>query len=882
MGRHEGAPWGASLDCVWGVPGWALSHTRPPFLVACGRGPLPTGCGCGNCRRGDPSPTPQRALLRAVFARCGGGTRAPGGGASWLRVGRPGRGALPRPTARPCGVRPGPATQWLWVRGMRASGPVNNPTARALASWLCALWGGGTRAPLGGGTSCLLVGRPGWGVLPSPTARPWGLRPGPATHWLWVRRAVLGTGCPWHLLPCRGSSCVVLAPRVCGTRWPLLLGTCPCALAVAGGVLPCVPRGPALVRRTSSGLVAVSAPVGFSVALMLSPAPGAVAPGLSGQLRGAGGGRPAAGPCRGRGAGLAPQEPVRGSRWGCFWRFLPASVLGCVHCGGWSCVDPVTDASGFPYRPSLDRGLGWCTGAVSCGRRHLPFRVGGCHARVPRVCACACSSWRGRAGRPPWRVLVCLTFPLAVSFFFFVRPPPGWGCPCFGCLFGSFFTWVPSPFFPHPPRATALSGFSCFPALGALGLGPLHLLFPPPPEPPQPLFFCFFCFLPLFVPSPFFPLPLSHFCCLWLFVLPGPGCPGPWSSLFAPDAPASPPPPSFFLPSCPAPRLPCLVFSVVSGPGCAGPRRFVFARPYRPLSLSLFFFLFFSLCSLFSLVPGALGARCLWHVRCVLGLSPTPRQLLVFRGVWCLVVWCYGLLWAVLCDLWCFAVFFGVLWCGCHAVLLVLALAVSRGRCFPLFLLVLCGVLLCRAVLCCVLSCVVPSRVVVWCVVLCVVPVRGVVWSSGPPRYVGFSCLPPLPCFCSLLPLPGPLSWLLVAFCPGVRCCVGLLCRLSCGVLLSTSFLAGAAPLLRSRWLVLWVVACGCSPFAAWSGCRGRALAQVLLPGRVAVLCPVFCGAVLPCDAVLWCPAVRVALIRGRCGWCGAVLLLGVACGVLC
>ena len=66
-----------------------------------------------------------------------------------------------------------------------------------------------------------------------------------------------------------------------------------------------------------------------------------------------------------------------------------------------ACVDPVTDASGFPYRPSLDRGLGWCTGAVSCGRRHLPLRVGGRHARVPCVCACARLSWPGRAGRPP-------------------------------------------------------------------------------------------------------------------------------------------------------------------------------------------------------------------------------------------------------------------------------------------------------------------------------------------------------------------------------------------------------------------------------------------------------------------------------------------------
>ena len=70
---------------------------------ACGRGPLPTGCGCGGCGRGDPSPTPQRAPLRAGFARFGGGTRALWGGASCLGSGRPGLGALPAPTTHPFG-----------------------------------------------------------------------------------------------------------------------------------------------------------------------------------------------------------------------------------------------------------------------------------------------------------------------------------------------------------------------------------------------------------------------------------------------------------------------------------------------------------------------------------------------------------------------------------------------------------------------------------------------------------------------------------------------------------------------------------------------------------------------------------------------------------
>ena len=84
-----------------------------------------------------------------------------------------------------------------------------------------------------------------------------------------------------------------------------------------------VPRGPALVRRSSSGPVALGAPVGFHVVVVPPPTPGAVAPGFTGWLRGALGGRPrtglivpAAGPCRGRGAGLAPRRTRSGPRDG--------------------------------------------------------------------------------------------------------------------------------------------------------------------------------------------------------------------------------------------------------------------------------------------------------------------------------------------------------------------------------------------------------------------------------------------------------------------------------------------------------------------------------------------------------------------------------------
>ena len=102
-GRHEGAR-GRRLLPGCGASG--VGHSPTPDLSsvrAFGRGRLPTGCGCGGCGRGDVAPTAQRALLRAGFARCGGGMRVPGGGASCLGVGRPGSGALPPPTSCPFG-----------------------------------------------------------------------------------------------------------------------------------------------------------------------------------------------------------------------------------------------------------------------------------------------------------------------------------------------------------------------------------------------------------------------------------------------------------------------------------------------------------------------------------------------------------------------------------------------------------------------------------------------------------------------------------------------------------------------------------------------------------------------------------------------------------
>ena len=164
----RGRPGGAPPAWVWGVRGRALSRPRQPALWAGCRGPLPTGCGCGGVRMWGPVTNPQHALLRAGFARCGGGTREPGGAPPASVWGVRGRAlSHPRLPALWAGWR-GPLPTGCGCGGVRAWGRVNNPTARALA---CC--GGGMWAP-GGGASCLGVGCPGSGALLPPAARPLG------------------------------------------------------------------------------------------------------------------------------------------------------------------------------------------------------------------------------------------------------------------------------------------------------------------------------------------------------------------------------------------------------------------------------------------------------------------------------------------------------------------------------------------------------------------------------------------------------------------------------------------------------------------------------------------------------------------------------------
>ena len=209
--RHEGARGVRPLPGC-GASGVGCSPTPdcPPSGRAAGAH-YPLAVGAGGCGRGDPSPAPQRALLRAGFARCGGGMRVPGGGASCLGVGRPGSGALPLPTARPLGGLPGPTTHWLLVWGGARVGTRQQPhSARSFELAVCAVGAG--RGRLGGGASCLGAGRLASGALPTPTARPLGGLLGPTTHWLWVR---WGAGVGTRHKPHSARSCE-LALRAVG------------------------------------------------------------------------------------------------------------------------------------------------------------------------------------------------------------------------------------------------------------------------------------------------------------------------------------------------------------------------------------------------------------------------------------------------------------------------------------------------------------------------------------------------------------------------------------------------------------------------------------------------------------------------------------------
>ena len=279
--------------------------------------------------------------------------------------------------------------------------------------------------------------------------------------------------------------------------------------------------------------------------------------------------------------------PFGAPRCGCRWRVPPASVLGCVRCGGWRVW---TRSQTRP--PSLLAGSGGPASWARCGAPHL-F---------------------------PWRVLLRSLF---------ARPPPGWGRPfslfvCSGCLRRSF-SWGPCrPLLvvPPPPSPPFFFSFvrprclwrSVFSGPGCLG--PWRLLVSPP------LFF----FLLLLAPFFFFPPPLAIFFwrprCLLRSVFSGPGCLGPWRLL------VSPPPFFPFFSSSPG----FLFFvPVVSGVPCVPARGALglgaLLSPLLPPPCCFFLPVFFLLFFFFR--PCLAGGKCGAGV-CVLGCGVC----------WCVLRWC--------------------------------------------------------------------------------------------------------------------------------------------------------------------------------------------------------------------------------------------------
>ena len=675
----------------------------------------------------------------------------------------------------------------------------------------------------------------------------------------WLGFVVCGLAVAWHLFVCRGSLRVVRALRVCGTRRPSLLGTCPCALVVAGGVPLWRASWPRVVRRASSGPVALGAPVGFPDAVVPFPTPGACAPGFTGRLRRARGGRPrtglivpAAGPRRGRGAGLSASYPFGAPRWGCPWRVPPASVLGCVRCGGWrvrtrSLTRPVSrtvrlstgDSAGAPGLFRVDADTSPCGSEDATPGSRACLRVLALLGRV------------GRAGLPG--AFWCASpFPLAALSFCFAWPPPGWGCPSlFRCcclsplvvflglpLLGSRLVCVlrlavgcslvvappPRPplclgfsslllvalvfffffFLLLSPYAPVVSGFLGFPAPGALGLGACVVCFVGLPLLGSP------CACPSFVLSP------------WLLAAPA------WLLL--------PPPP----PLCPAVFVlaarccvPCCAVRPPVRCGAA-PRCCALCRPvlcWRVLCCARLVPLLVAPCPL--ALPVALGPCALR--RCVLRCSPALCALCVlsWRGGAC----CAFPVLSVLCG--------AVLRCAG-----ALALCCSCGACCCWRL-----VLWCAAV-CCAVSCGVPSCGA---------------GSGGPWLSAGgvFRCrCPCLAAWSASLCL----VWFAVVPCFPVSCSVVLCCRVvlwCCALLLCCGAVGACFALLWAVVLCCVVLLVGCAVFGpvVVSACCGALFLALCVP---CLLRSVRCGALL---CWLWCPA-SLCRVLCRCAvvWCCAVV----------
>ena len=516
-------------------------------------------------------------------------------------------------------------------------------------------------------------------------------------------------------------------------------------------------------------------------------------------------------------------------------------------------------------------------------------------ARV-RVSVLSCL---GRAGRPPGRILVSFTFSCGRSW-----------CPL--CLLGHLRAGVDLfVVFPAliPVCAPLVSGVSCFPALGALGLG---VLCPPPPLCWWFLFcFSFFVFF-------FFTLPRPP--CLRGFVFSGPGCPGPCRLV----------PPTlcwcyFFLPSSAPPLSPAFPFFQPWVPWALESR----APPHSVCGL--FFFSFFSFFFHSSAAPLSPAFRVFWPwvpwalascapppplVFCFLFLpSSAPPLCPAFRVFRPWVPWTLASRAPPppsVCGFFCFSFFFFFLFfffplfraplaSGVPCFLALGAMSLS-ALCLPPLSLVCFSP--CRGVpvvQCCGCVSWALGRVGVCCCGPCAlvgacVRLRSVARCPlpAPPPFLLLPVVLSVPAGAVLVALLSPVLPLVFAGCApppppagcGVLCCASS-CFVSCGAAVCGAFSVvpggvwvacvglGSCAVLFGAVLCRAVLCCFCpdllscaAAFSAGSGLRAGSGLFLFLCSACALLC--WCACVVALCAVLSCPCGA--------GWCFVLLPVVFEC----
>ena len=626
--------------------------------------------------------------------------------------------------------------------------------------------------------------------------------------------------------------------------------------------------------------------------MVSSPSRGTVAPGFTGQLRRARGGRPrtglivpAAGLCGGRGAGLAPLLPVRGPLMGPSLAGPSGFGLGLHALRPFAVCEPGHSRVRFPVASVFQRET-WLVHWGCFVWTPIPPLSGRRTPRPGPACVCLCVLFLPESGETASRARFGAPH---LSFghlsFFFVGPPPGCGCP----WLDFFFPGSPVSPLPVSPRAPAVSSVLCFRALGALGFCALRLLLHPPPF---SLFFSDF-----FLCLPFFLLPVLHFprCSalrpfspwLWRCPVSGRGCPRLWCCAVC----ATPPP--FF---SPAPPPPC--------PLCLG----VLARAVARR------------CALCSVCPWvsccasrALSPLCGAALRCG---GRCARVVLFIWSVPFLVPRALGRSCVLRCFLWCSAV-----WCCATLLGACCAVLLHAVPCSPALCRVVRRRLLCAAVLCCAGAPVSCSSVVRSSAVLLLPAcLRFSPLAPSPPGVRAVPCavccrlalLPFCLVFCGAV-LPCSVLRVVVS-CPALLCC-GLLCaglavRLPClrCVLLCVAVCcdSGCSAAPRCSTLCCAVVCCAVllRPFGAAACCvvplgdvrrsgvlRFPALCFLVFPRAVCSVLCVCCPAVVVCAVVALCcgcsgrsccvspvlHALGGAVLR-----CAGVLALCRSCGLRC